>query len=284
MDNRKKVAIISQPNLPIPDVRGGGIELLTRLLIEQNEIDKKYQLVVFSIYDEEAERISRKYKYCDVIFIKMNKFFYICGRAMNLLARILGKERVKNRIYYSLVFEKIRQIAGLCAVIFEGGPTVPIGDFRKHTHNLIYHSHVREFPRHNRYLYDKIITVSNFCKNDWKKLYPQEKIHILRNCIDSEKFAHQIKIDEEIEIKDKLGINKNDFVVVFVGRIIPLKGVKELLDAWKYIGDKHVKLLVIGSLYGSFGVNRSYSMMLDEIAKNDNRIIFAGYVDNGSLY
>lgn len=284
MDKRKKVVIISQPNLPIPDVKGGGIELLTRLIIEQNEIEKKYKLIVFSIYDEKAEWTSREYKYCKIFYIKMNKFSYMYGRALNLLARIFGQDRVKNRIYYSRVFEKIKYIEGVMAVVFEGGPLVPIGKFREYTNNLIYHSHVREWPGNKRYLYDKIITVSSFCQNDWLKMYPSQKIHILKNCIDSEKFVRQITNDEGKNIKSKLGIKEDDFVVVYVGRIIPLKGVMELVEAWKYIDNKRIKLLIIGSLYNSFDVDISYSMMLEQIVQKDRRIVLAGYVDNGCLY
>lgn len=284
MEKRKKIAIISQPNLPIPDVRGGGIELLTRLIIEQNEIDKRYRLIVFSIYDEEGERISNQYKYCEVIYIKVNKLLYLYGRALNLLAGIFRQERIGNRSYYSCVFEKIKHINGLSAVIFEGGPAAAIGMFREYTDKLVFHSHVREFPRHRWYFYDKIITVSDFCKHDWLKNYSEEKIEILRNCIDTKKFLQKINDTEKLKLRRNLGMLGNDFVVVYVGRIIPLKGVMELVGAWKFITNHHIKLLIIGSLYGSYGTEKKYSMMVEKAAKEDKRIILTGYVDNGKLY
>ena len=50
-----KTVMLLLPNLfPVPDVKGGGVELLITQLINENEINGKIKLVIISKYDKEA--------------------------------------------------------------------------------------------------------------------------------------------------------------------------------------------------------------------------------------
>lgn len=57
-----------------------------------------------------------------------------------------------------------------------------------------------------------------------------------------------ISADERIKLKSDLGIIENDFVFVFVGRIVGDKGINELIAAFLLISKKRlkVKLLLVG--------------------------------------
>ena len=68
-----KVAIITSGYLPVPASKGGAVENIVENFIIENEIEKKVNFEIFSIYDENAENISKKYQYTNFNFIKPNK-------------------------------------------------------------------------------------------------------------------------------------------------------------------------------------------------------------------
>lgn len=52
--------------------------------------------------------------------------------------------------------------------------------------------------------------------------------------------------EQRHELNAKLDINKNDFIFVFVGRLVGDKGINELIEAFSKINDCKVKLLLVG--------------------------------------
>lgn len=81
------------------------------------------------------------------------------------------------------------------------------------------------------------------------------------------------------DIRRELVIKDNDFVFVFVGRVVKDKGVNELVDAFRRILSHHLncKLIIVGP----------YELNLDPIAlenvdfiKNDRSVFFMGWQDD----
>ena len=58
----KRIAIFNDFQLPLPAVRGGSVPTLTNFILDENEIQEKYKIDVFSCYDENAFIESKKYK------------------------------------------------------------------------------------------------------------------------------------------------------------------------------------------------------------------------------
>ena len=54
-------------------------------------------------------------------------------------------------------------------------------------------------------------------------------ISVLKNMIDLSKFAKNIHHEEKTQIRRNLGFSLDDFVIIYCGRIIEVKGVKELI-------------------------------------------------------
>jgi glycosyltransferase involved in cell wall biosynthesis len=82
-----------------------------------------------------------------------------------------------------------------------------------------------------------------------------------------------------------LGFNVGDFVVLYCGRIIAEKGVRELLKAISMVDEEDVKLLIIGSV--NFGIKKitPYLREIENLVlQADDRIVFTGYIHNGELY
>ena len=61
--SKKKVALITSGYFPVPAAMGGAVEALDENLIKQNEIENRIQLIVFSCYNEKAEKDSKKSGY-----------------------------------------------------------------------------------------------------------------------------------------------------------------------------------------------------------------------------
>lgn len=68
------------------------------------------------------------------------------------------------------------------------------------------------------------------------------------NGVDTEFFKNTKTLDEKELIRDKFKIDKKDFVITFVGRIVKDKGINELIEAFVNLSKKHnnLKLLLVG--------------------------------------
>ncbi len=78
-------------------------------------------------------------------------------------------------------------------------------------------------------------------------------------------------------IKEKFGLNKDEYIL-FLGRLVPEKGISYLIDAFKQI--KTDKRLVIAG--GSSDTN-DFLHEMKRLAGNDERIIFTGFVQGRQL-
>ena len=83
---------------------------------------------------------------------------------------------------------------------------------------------------------------------------------------------------------DIMGIvQEDDFAVLYVGRLIQVKGILELMKAVLSIDDKHVKLLVVGSAnFGDYVFIRD-GLRIETINKRST-IIFKEFIKNYSSY
>ena len=68
-----KVAIITSGYLPVPASKGGAVENIVENFIIENEIEKKVNFEIFSIYDENAENIG----YILIVRFILSMFFSI---------------------------------------------------------------------------------------------------------------------------------------------------------------------------------------------------------------
>ena len=79
------------------------------------------------------------------------------------------------------------------------------------------------------------------------------------------------------EIKEKFNLNKDDYIL-YLGRIVPEKGIHYLIDAYNQINTN--KKLVIA---GGASDTDEYFKELKEKAKNNKNIIFTGFVQGKIL-
>ena len=78
-------------------------------------------------------------------------------------------------------------------------------------------------------------------------------------------------------IKEKFGLDKDSYIL-FLGRLVPEKGISYLIEAFKQI-ETNKKLVIAG---GSSDTN-DFLRELKKLAKDDERIIFTGFVQGQLL-
>lgn len=100
-------------------------------------------------------------------------------------------------------------------------------------------------------LSNKIITVSYPMQDDLiKHGWDANKIRVVWNGVDPEVYDPGRCKKEDVEaLRNRYGVNDNEFMILFVGRLTGVKGVVNLVQAMPLVLHKHpnVKLVILGS-------------------------------------
>lgn len=117
---------------------------------------------------------------------------------------------------------------------------------------------------------DEVIVLSNNVKQYFKDTYNRDTVFISNGISEPEVKAAKV-------IKEKWNLEKDEYIL-FLGRIVPEKGIQYLIEAFKEI--KTDKKLVIA---GGASDTDSFMNEIKEKAKGDDRIIFTGFVQGQAL-
>ena len=97
---------------------------------------------------------------------------------------------------------------------------------------------------------DMVITVSYAMQDELIQAgFPAEKIRVCYNGVDPKKYSPEQVSQERIrEIKAKYGLTDDDLMILFVGRLVWIKGVDKLIRAMPFVLQKipNAKLVVVG--------------------------------------
>lgn len=298
-----KLAVITSGFLPVPASKGGAVETLLMNLLIENERKADLEFNIFSIYDEKAIEDSKKYRKVNFIFIKPPKIVEKIDKIVFLIAKnILKKSNSQSyrfifqRLYFLNIISKNLKKNDYDKVLLENHPTQYLAlkwrkNYQKYQDRYYYHCH-NEFVgtygcEHIIKNTKKMICVSNFIMNSLEKKLgiDKTKCMILRNGIDKEKFLIEVNETEKRKVKEKYNIGNEDKVLLFTGRIVPEKGIKELLEALAKVKNKKYKLLIIGAALNSIDVKTNYETEIEELVKKlDKNVIFTGFVEYKEIY
>ncbi len=113
---------------------------------------------------------------------------------------------------------------------------------------------------------DIIVTVSNAMRDELITLgFPAEKIRVIYNGVDPQKYSMQQVSKEKIrEIRQSYGLKDDDLMILFLGRLVWVKGVDKLVGAMPHVLQKipNAKLVIVG-----LGEMRDY---LEKMVQNLN--------------
>ena len=123
------------------------------------------------------------------------------------------------------------------------------------------------------YRSEKIVTVSEFTKNDILKHYkvPKDKIVVTYEA------AEEILTEDRKESEEKV-LKKYDIIkpyILYVGNAYPHKNLEALVLAYEQISDKNLKLVLVGK--------EDYFYKKLKKAVKDNSIIFTDFISDSEL-
>ena len=119
---------------------------------------------------------------------------------------------------------------------------------------------------------DEVIVLSKGVQDYFKETYGRET-HFIPNG----NGVNRPQIREAKLITDHFGLEKDSYIL-FLGRLVPEKGIRYLVEAFKNV--KTDKKLVIA---GGSSDTDSFMEELKELAKGDDRILFTGFVQGTML-
>ncbi len=132
----------------------------------------------------------------------------------------------------------------------------------------------------NSFVLRDILISSNLCDGNKLKVLGNGS----SNGINTAHFsASQFSDVENSNLKNQLGINQDDFVFIFVGRLVSDKGINEMIVAFKTLLETQhsVKLLLVGNFEDALDPLSDSTMTI--INSNEN-IMLAGYQDDVRPY
>ena len=117
---------------------------------------------------------------------------------------------------------------------------------------------------------DEIIVLSEAVRSYFQKVYKRETVLIPNG-------VNKPKRKEADLIKEQFGLEKDNYIL-FLGRIVPEKGVRYLIEAYKKV--KTDKKLVIA---GGSSDTDEFMYELRQMSSEDERIVFTGFIQGQVL-
>ncbi len=115
---------------------------------------------------------------------------------------------------------------------------------------------------------DKIITTTDTYGATSRTVW-QEDSRVIPNAVDADTFNPE---NDGSRIRKKHGIKEDENMVLYVGRVVPHKGIQYLIRSATYMDD-NVKYVIVGT-----GEYKEYLMQLVRSNDLEDRVIFAGRV------
>lgn len=276
-----KICLITPQFFPVPAVKGGAVEQLITMLVEENEIEHKMDITCVSVWDEKAEAISKKMKHTEFIYIPLRE-------EKNQLDCKKNDERFVN--YMEAVYEKIKERT-FDYIVICGGNVIGYKEMMQkfpYEKNIVYLHGTALMAQELQEVYKYFIVVSDYVGNIFKRsnLLTPDRIKVLKNGIDYKSFVQTISQEEKRALREKYKIQQDDITIMFCGRTVKEKGIKELLLAFKNMKNRdNCKVVIVGNSNFANEVQTEYDKQLKEIAKEVNdKVIFTGFIPNKELY
>ena len=285
LQRNMKVAVITSGILPVPAVQGGAVENLVDFCLEYNNKYHLHDITIYSI----AHPAVKNHK---AIKSKNNHYRYISQKSW--IAKIkkkiyLYKYGGEEYYHYSVeyfIHEVCKHISkqDYDIIIIENRPAFVLKLFGKTNAKLVLH---QENDYLNNHLsacseiyqkYSCIINTSSYVTQRVHTIAPNDsKCKTVLNGIDTHHFYNA-----QAAPRQQFGLENDDFIIVFSGRLTAEKGIMELIHAIKHIQvELPYKLLIIGaSAYGKDKLPTPFIKSLQKETESiKDNVVYTGYVN-----
>ena len=279
-----KIAVMTSGILPVPAVKGGAVENLIDFYLEYNDRHHLHDITVYSV-------ASRKVRGHKALRSQANHYRYTeMESLLSRVRKVLFYRKYGNGYYHYnidyFLHEVLRDIRrrNYDAIIVENRPgfILKLRDVTQapcllHLHNDFLN---RDTEEADSILagYNGIVSVSDYITKRVQQLSADDgKCQTVHNAIDTERFYAAQPADRQA-----YGLEADDFVLVYSGRLTEEKGLLPLVQAVSMLSDlPQLKLLIIGaSTYGPDQQPTAYIQQIQQAAEPVSRkVVFTGFVD-----
>lgn len=287
----KNICFITSSKTLMPPIKGGAVAQLIHLICKENEKQPQFHITVISHSNKETLLLQSKFKYTK--FINYHNGGYILNK---FIWKIRGFLRLfTNKSFYFLhPYEiQVNQYLGNHTNVFDLiiAEACDKNQFeyavkRYGNSRFCFHAHyVLQSNSQMDYCHGSLISLSKYSLNKYlsTSTLNQKRAFLLHNAIDISAFTTILKDHPNIKLKNQLGFQPDDFVIAFCGRLVPEKGVLELIQAVLSINISKIKLLIIGSSNFGLGNSGKYAQKVLKISKNSDRIKYTGFIPNNKI-
>ena len=272
MENKKTLIRITTVPISLEKLLSGQLEYMS----------SHYNLIAVSSEKENLEKLGKKIN-LPVFFVNLTRQITPVKDLIALIKMYFFFKKTKPFIVHSHtpkagtigmiaaklagVPNRLHTVAGL-PLLEIGGRKRKLLDF---VEKLTYSCATKVYP--NSLGLKNIIIENKYCKANKLKVIGNGS----SNGIDTSFFNPELySFENNQDLKTKLGIEQNDFVFIFVGRLVKDKGINELIAAFSKLQSQHKnsKLLLVGDY--ETDLDPLSSETLDEITSNSS-IISTGF-------
>jgi spore coat protein SA len=286
--NKPKVVIVAPDVLPVPPIRGGGIE---NGIWEILPHFSQYEIHILSVYNPELDNLKP--------FEKIgNNFIYRIFQSDKEKALLRVKHLSFNH-HFPYAYKTAKLINTINPEIVHIRSRLwLLPYYRKYLDchpKIILHHHNHYFcnmkKSHIKKILDKIdsfVGVSDYTvKHEVLNRLPEYRniCCSIHNGIDTNRFL-PAPLEKDKDLLTKIGLSEKDTIFAFVGRITPSKGVHTILKAMHNIVTLHpeVKLMIIGSAWFGENTRDAYMQSLIQLAEPiKNNIFFTGFINRNEI-
>ena len=280
-----KILIISSEYIPVFNKNdAGAIQQLERLYITHNE-NLKDKITIYSpkISPDDYDRNGKKNTIFRVIDKTTTKYF-LKSLFFKIAKKVLKEKAGNPYIKYIIKDLKIKgELNEYDLIIFENSLNfIPYFKNKTKTNTkIVLHLHNDYLNINNKnalniiHSVDEIWTVSQYIKNRILEVSDKVVVNVLYNTYNP--ILLSCKNDQQISKLKKKFDAENNYIFLYVGRVIHSKGVRELIEAFKLFNKQYSnsKLVIVGNKEESLPGKKYYNNLL----KNSNEnIIFEGYI------
>lgn len=293
-----KLLIISSGFYPVTNNMGGAIENLIETYLIENDKTFKDEITLYSVKTAKSMQ-EKNFENTNIRVINKTTIIYKVKQILNLISSKFGRNYKGNTYIKEIIrdLKKKNEINAYDCIIVENiGKFIPI--IKRVTDSKVV------LHLHNDYLNvdtengeniveacDNIWCVSEFICERVRKIIKngseKNKVKLLYNGIDLSEMKKQLSKEEKENIKRQYNINNDEKVIIYTGRLMPEKGVKELIQAYIELSKEKndIVLLIAG---GSRQINKNKNNFINKIhklsKKTKNRVIFTGRIPYKQLY
>ena len=125
----------------------------------------------------------------------------------------------------------------------------------------------------------RVVVASNSMRYEIEEHFhvPSEKIDVIPNAIDIERFQRHV---DRVQVRSKYGVGMDEKLILFIGRLVPQKGVEHMIKAVPDVVREHpeARFMIIGE-----GWSRGYLESLVASMSCGDKVRFVGFLPDQDL-